>query len=70
MKTNGDLPVVRAFLVAWRDRAGVLHATAPRFLVEEKARQFARLLRNDPAVLETRIMPMVLRPLAPPPDAA
>jgi hypothetical protein len=70
MNDHSDTPLVRAFLVAWRDRAGILHASAPRFLVEEKARRFARLLRNDPAVVETRIMPVVMRPLAPPPDAA
>jgi hypothetical protein len=31
--------VVRVFRVVWRDRAGVLHATAPPFLQEEKARR-------------------------------
>jgi hypothetical protein len=70
MNDNHCHPVVRVYRVLWRDRNGVLHATAPRFHQEEKARRFARLLRNDPAVVETRIMPVVLRPVLPRPECA
>ena len=59
--------IVKAYRVVWRDRAGVLHASAPRFEVEEKAQRFARLLRRDPAVTETKIMAVVLRPILPAP---
>jgi hypothetical protein len=65
MTSKQGLPIVRVFRVIWRDRQGILHATGPRFLQEDKARRFARLLRNDPAVVDTRIMPLVLRPLLP-----
>jgi hypothetical protein len=58
--------IVTAYRVVWRDRCGVLHASSPRFLQEEEARRFARLLRRDPAVVETRILPVLLRPLLPP----
>jgi hypothetical protein len=72
MSDNNDSSVSRVYRVIWRDRAGVLHASAPRFLQEVKARRWANLLRRDPAVVETRIMPVVLWPLLPrrPPPAA
>ena len=70
MSNNDYPPVVRAYRVVWRDRNGVLHGTGPRFLVEEKAQRFARLLRRDPAVTETKIMAVVLRPILPHPPAA
>ena len=57
------LGLVRVFRVIWRDRQGILHPTGPRFLREDKARRFARVLSNEPAVVETRIMPVILRPL-------
>ena len=63
MNYKHEPPPVRAYRVVWRDRRGVLHASAPRFLLEAKARRFARLLRNDPAVTEARVVPVVLRPL-------
>jgi hypothetical protein len=63
MNDQPDSPVVRAYRVCWRDGRGLLHATAPRFLQVEKAERFARLLRRDPAVTETRIVAVVLRPI-------
>jgi hypothetical protein len=63
MSNHHEPAAVRVFRVVWRDRAGILHATAPRFIAEEKAQRWADLLRRDPAVLETRIMPVVLQPL-------
>jgi hypothetical protein len=57
--------IVRAYRVVWRDRSKVLHATSPRFREEVEADRFARLLRNDPAVLEARVLPVVLRPILP-----
>jgi hypothetical protein len=62
--------IVKAYRVVWRDRQGVLHGTAPRFLVEEKAERFARLLRRDPAVVETKVLAVVLRPFQASPPAA
>jgi hypothetical protein len=70
MSNNDYPPVVRAYRVVWRDRRRLLHATAARFTVEEKAQRFARLLRRDPAVTETKIMAVVLRPILPSPPAA
>jgi hypothetical protein len=70
MSNRHDSPVVRVYRVVWRDRDGILHGTAPRFLAAEKAQRFARLLRNDPAVVETRVVPVVLRPLLPLRDPA
>jgi hypothetical protein len=59
-------PIVRANRVVWRDRGGLLHGTSLRFRAEAQAQRFAGLLRRDPAVMETRILPVVLRPLVPP----
>ena len=42
------------FRVLWRDRAGVLHATAPRFGRRVKAVRFARWLRGHPDITEAR----------------
>jgi hypothetical protein len=57
--------IVKAYRVVWRDRWKLLHATSPRFREEAEADRFARLLRNDPAVLEARVLPVVLRPILP-----
>jgi hypothetical protein len=69
MSGNHYLGAVRVHRVVWRNRAGILHATAPRFQQEAQARRFARLLRNNPAVVETRVTPLVRWPVLPPPDA-
>jgi hypothetical protein len=67
MPFERDTPmIVKAYRVVWRDRWKVLHASSPRFREEEEADRFARLLRNDPGVLETRVLPVVLRPILPP----
>jgi hypothetical protein len=48
MSGNDHPPTVRVYRVVWRDRNGILHTSAP-FLMEEKARRWANLLRRDPA---------------------
>jgi hypothetical protein len=65
MRDNSVWPIVRVFRVVWWNRDGSFHTSGPRFQLEEKAQRFARLLRNDPAVVETRILPVVLRPVLP-----
>jgi hypothetical protein len=63
MSDQPTSPFVRAYRVVWRDRAGLPHGTSPRFVLEAQAQAFARLLRRDPAVIETRILPIILQPL-------
>jgi hypothetical protein len=65
VNNNHEPAAVRVFRVVRRDWAGLLQGTAPRFHTEKKAERWVRLLRRDPAVTETRIVAVVLRPLLP-----
>jgi hypothetical protein len=51
------------FKVVWRDRNGWLHATAPRFQCEESALRWAKILRRDAAVIETKVVAVQLQAL-------